>query len=119
MKELTLWILIFTMVLVLAALIPLVGRVWKQFQRLLHLIRQLRSPAAAGEATETAEPSVSRALSPSPQRRRRPSFYDTVNDFDSKRNWDGRLPPLYPDAVATGAYAQRRLAEYRNGTRAR
>jgi hypothetical protein len=115
----TVLMLIFAIPPAIAAVILLVERTWKPIRRFLNWMRTVIQPAPGVETVTV--PDLPQVAAPAPTPRRRPSFYDeTVSDFDNKRNWDGHLSPLYPDAVATtGSFAQRQLVHYRNGTRTR
>jgi len=117
MNKLVLWSLILTIPPAIAALIVLGERARKPISRLIRWQKAINQPAPVLETV--AEPDQPEAVASTPRRRRQQSHYNTICELDSRRNWNGRLPPLYPDAVASGPYAQRQLANHRNGTRTR
>jgi hypothetical protein len=116
MNNPTMWALIVAIPSGLLALILLVEKAWNPIRRLAQWVTAINQPAPILETVAVPDPLK---VATPPISRRRQSHYERVCEVDSAKKWNGRVPPLYPDAVATGPYAERQLAYYRNGTRTR
>jgi len=116
MTDLSTWSQIAAILAGVVALTVLVEKAWKPIRRLIQWMKAINNSAPALQTVTIPKPP--KVVTP-PTRRRRQSHYETICEVDNARKWNGRIPPLYPDAVATGPYAQRQLANYRNGTRTR